>query len=224
MYIVSQTGILYFFQQFLRTTHVGDLEIYLKSLVNVMPWVFTLDRTNYKKSLPTFLADMCYVKHNNPELYKQLGEEKHFVGQKSNRRFSRVAMDECTENLVCWLKQESAVIGNLDNPETVRREQVAWPEFARMCSEYEESTSSKAPSNSTKHHEETKKAQVDFMVTSYMLYLYFVDFMVILCIYHFTSNLSFSPNCNTPNYNIIWKLFNISESSESSGCYTRRLG
>ena len=127
-----------------------------------MPWVFVLDRQNYKQSLPVYLADMCHVKHNNPDLYKELAEKKHFVGQVSHRRFSNLPIDECTEHQVCWLKQESAVIGNLDSPETIRREQVAWPEFARMCREFE----GKYPDlKDTRHHDENKKAQKDFMVS-----------------------------------------------------------
>ena len=54
-----------------------------------------------------------------------------------NNRFSSIPIDQLKEYTVCWLKNESGVIGNLDDPQTVRRHQAAIPELARIVQEFE---------------------------------------------------------------------------------------
>jgi hypothetical protein len=65
------------------------------------------------------------------------------------------------EQLNGWLKNESGTIGNLDDPATVRREQVARPEMARLIQELEDSAQTGDP---TKHHEQYLQFQKSFNV------------------------------------------------------------
>ena len=149
-----------FFLQWVRTCRIASLSCYMESLDDLMPWVMALDRTNYARNIPVFLRDLCVLKERDTDLYIQLSMNGNFMGQKSKHAFSKIPIDQCTEQVVCWLKQESAVIGNLDNPETVRRDQVAWPELARIIKEFEQ----KPQESETRHHEQYPKFQKDFKV------------------------------------------------------------
>ena len=61
----------------------------------------------------------------------------NFMGRKMKHRFSSMPIDQCTEQAVCWLKNESGVIGNLDDPQTVRRHQASILEMVRIVWEFE---------------------------------------------------------------------------------------
>ena len=84
----------------------------------------------------------------------------HFVGQKTRRCFSMLPLDQLHEHLNDWLKNESGTIGNLDDPATVRREQVSRPEMARMVQEMEGPAET-----STKHHEQLLQFQKNSKVS-----------------------------------------------------------
>ena len=64
------------------------------------------------------------------------------------------------EQLIDWLKNHSGVIENLDNPQTVRREQVVRPEMARLLREIEGTNESEE----RMHHEQYPKFQTDYKV------------------------------------------------------------
>ena len=132
----------------------------MESLDSLMPWIMALDRTNYARNIPVFLRDLCVLKENDLNLYEELSKNGNFMGQKSKRAFSKIPIDQCTEQVVCWLKHEAAVIGNLANPDTVRRDQVAWPELARIIREFEQKT----PDSERKHHEQFPKFQKECKV------------------------------------------------------------
>ena len=62
------------------------------------------------------------------------------------------------EQMIDWLKNYSGVIGNLYDPRTGRREQVARPEMARVVQELE----GEPLSESFKHHEQFSQFQANF--------------------------------------------------------------
>ncbi len=92
---------------------------------------------NYARNLPVYLRDLSNLKVQHRYLYDEFAKNGTFMGQKRKKAFSKIPIDQCTEHMVCWLKQESAVIDNLDNPMTIRCEQVSRPELAHIVSEFE---------------------------------------------------------------------------------------
>ena len=72
------------------------------------------------------------------------------MNQKSRRGFSKIPHDQMHEHLIDWLKNHAGVIQNLDDPSTVRREQVIRPEMARLVGEFEGAKES----NERMHHEQ----------------------------------------------------------------------
>ena len=77
------------------------------------------------------------LKDRHPSLYTELKVNGNFMGRKTGHRFSSIPIDQCTEQEVCWLKNEGGVIGNLDNEQTVRRHQAPIPEIIRMVKKFE---------------------------------------------------------------------------------------
>ena len=148
--------------QFVRSEREANIQLYKETLNSLMPWVMVLDRTNYARNIPVYLRDLCTLEERHPDLYMEFSRNGTFMGQKTKRAFSKLPIDQCNEHLICWLKQESAVIGNLDNDVTVRREQVARPELARIVAEFE----GVKEFEDTKHHEQFPKFQADFQVSN----------------------------------------------------------
>lgn len=127
-----------------------------------MPWVMVMDHTHYARNLPVHLRDMVTLEERHPDLFSAFMEGK-FMGQKTKRFFSMLPFDQMHEQLIDWLKNEAGVIGNLDDPRTVRREQVARPEMARIISELE----GHEVKDETRHHEQFRKFQENFQVFNY---------------------------------------------------------
>ena len=140
----------------------ADFLGYRATLDALMKWVVALDRTRYARSIPILLRDLSTLEERFPDLYVAFAQNGFFMGQKTKRAFSRIPIDQCNEQLIDWLKNESAVIGNLDDPATIRREQVARPELARMVQEFE--GLSGGMEEATKHHEQFPAFQAKFQV------------------------------------------------------------
>ena len=119
-----------------------------------MKWVCALDRNHYEFSLPLMLRDLSLLEECHPGLYMEFSENKRFVGQKSQNPFSRIPIDQCNDHMMDWLKNESAIIGNLDDPGTVRRDQVARPELAKIIQAMESDIKDEIQGKHTSHHEQ----------------------------------------------------------------------
>lgn len=131
----------------------------METLDCLMPWVFALDHTNYARNLPIHLRDMSTIEELHPALYVEF-KSGHFMGQKSRRAFSKIPHDQMHEQLIDWLKNHAGVIENLDDPCTVRREQVVRPEMARLVREFEGTKEL----DERRHHEQYPKFQADYKV------------------------------------------------------------
>ena len=117
--------------EFVKSYRSADFNLYKETLHALMPWVFALDHLHYARNLRVHLRDMATLEEKHPALYSEFARG-HFVGQKSKRAFSNIPKDQMHEQLIDWLKNHAGVIENLDDPSTVRREQVVRPEMARL--------------------------------------------------------------------------------------------
>ena len=61
-----------------------------------------------------------FLKDRHLSLCTELKENGNFMGRKTDHRFSIIPIDQCTEQQVCWLNNEGGLIGNMDDPQTVR--------------------------------------------------------------------------------------------------------
>lgn len=149
-----------FIFQFVRACRSGDFNLYIETLDRLMPWIMAMDHTHYSRNVPVHLRDMATLQEQHPALYIEY-LQGHFVGQKTDRAFSRLPLDQMHEQMNDWLKNEAGIIGNLDDPRTVRREQVARPEMARLLRELEQDGTGMVDE---KHHEQFHKYQQNFQV------------------------------------------------------------
>jgi hypothetical protein len=102
---------------------------------------------------------MATLEERHPAVFVEFSEGK-FLGQKSSRRLSTLPLDQVHKQINDYLKNEAGVIGNLDDPRTVRREQVSRPEMALLISELEQCQLTEHD----KHHEQYPKFQKKFQV------------------------------------------------------------
>ena len=142
---------------FVKSCRTADFKLYIETLHSLMPWIFALDHTNYARNLPVHLRDMVTLEERHPALFVEF-KRGHFMGQKSKRAFSNIPRDQMHEQLIDWLKNHAGVIENLDDPSTIRREQVVRPEMARLVREFEGTQKA----DEKMHHEQYPKFQTDF--------------------------------------------------------------
>ena len=78
--------------------YVGSLqesnyELLIHDMKNLMKWVFSFDHYNYARWATVHLFDLVTLHWTCPNVYAQFLKE-NFSFQKSNRRFSKMALDQ----------------------------------------------------------------------------------------------------------------------------------
>ena len=81
---------------FVRSIREGNFEVYIESLRKVINWYFILDKYHYARWLAIHLFDLLTLDVKFPEVYTQM-QKGFFSFQKSNREFSRMALDQIHE-------------------------------------------------------------------------------------------------------------------------------
>ena len=141
--------------EFVKANRTGSFELYKESLEHLLPWTFVLDHINYSRNLPVHLRDMCALEKLHPSVLKVFRDGK-FVGQKTQRPFLCIALDQMHEQLIGSLKSDGVIIGITQNPEALHRFMTAGPELTRIVDEFEQSINCTAD---LKHHEQYSKFQ-----------------------------------------------------------------
>ena len=143
--------------QFVKSIRTASFDLYLETLEHLMPWVFALDHIHYARNLPIHVRDMCALQEMHPTVHEEFMKGK-FVGQKTGRAFSSIALDQIHEQLIGCLKGDGGIIGLTEDPVALERFMITGPEFARIIEEFENT-----PKNSgRKHHEQYPKYQETF--------------------------------------------------------------
>ena len=150
--------------EYVKSIRIGDFKLYKDTLHHLMPWVFATDHTHYARNLPVHLRDMCTLEERHPAVYAEFCKG-HFAVQKTQRLFSKIALDQNHEQLNDLLKTEGGVIGNTQNAATLCYKQIAGPELSRLTQEFEE-----CRDIDSRHHEQYSKFQESFKVTDFYYY------------------------------------------------------
>lgn len=95
--------------QFILSVREGDFNLYIVTLVQLIPWLFLLDHTHYARWLPVHVRDLRELPKRHPDVYEKLMEGK-FVAQKISRKFSPIALDHAHEQLNVDLKGDWRII------------------------------------------------------------------------------------------------------------------
>ena len=145
--------------QFEKSTRLGLFDLYKETLGHLMAWVFSLDHIHYERCLSIHLRDMCTLEEQHPGVYAEF-LQGNFVGQKTKKAFSKLALDQMHEQLIATLKGDGGVIGVTENANALRRQLVSGPEQSRLIQEFELNVIGK----DFKHHEQYPQFQTNFKV------------------------------------------------------------
>ena len=93
--------------QLVRAFRNADFSLYLHSLSQLIPWMFSLDHINYARWLSVHLKGMraLHVKHS--DVYRHFRQGK-FVVHKTKHAFSAIALDHAHEKINASVKGDSS--------------------------------------------------------------------------------------------------------------------
>ena len=83
------------FHVFIRSIREGNFDLYVESLRALIIWCFIMDKYNYSRWLIVHIFELIttHVKHLKVQYIKTL-RKGFFSFQKSNKKFSRMALDQ----------------------------------------------------------------------------------------------------------------------------------
>jgi hypothetical protein len=145
---------------FVRSIREADFLLYIDALTKIVPWFFALGHIHYARWISVHLRDMISLKDSHPEVYSQF-LTGNFAVKKTTCNFSAIAIDQAHEQNNACVKDDGGAVGLTENPAALRRWMVSGPEMARVVGEFEAS-SEKRKKTDTRHHEQTKHAQIAF--------------------------------------------------------------
>ena len=145
---------------YVRAIREANFLLYIDALTKIVPWFFALEHTHYARWIPVHLRDMVTLKVTHPDVHDQF-LKGNFVVKKTTRSFSAIAIDQAHEQNNASVKGDGDAVDLTENPAALRRWMVSGPEMARVIGEFEVSTE-KRKKTDTRHHEQTKHAQMAF--------------------------------------------------------------
>ena len=147
--------------QFIRSIRERNFQMYIQSLLKVIPWLFAFDHVNYARWLSVHISDMVNLQTTHPEVYCEF-LKGHFAVHKTSNIFSAMAIDQCHEQLNDLIKGDGGAIGLTENPQALERWMTAGPEFCRAIQEFQNSFQT-SRSSSTRHHDQNRSTQREYM-------------------------------------------------------------
>ena len=130
---MDMEGILLLLVQSLRTS---NFQMFVSALEQIVPWMFSLDHTNYARWLPVFINDLKQLEAKHPSIHAEF-MKGHFTFTKSSRKFSSLAEDQAHEQNTKFVKIEGGAIGILDSHTALMKWMVAGPEIRRILRDFD---------------------------------------------------------------------------------------
>ena len=141
--------------EYVRSIRSGDFHLYVKTILSVISWMFSLDHRHYARWLPVHIRAMLKLPNAQPQIYSSF-EDGKFTVQNSNRKFPRMALDQNHEPQNARIKGTAGAIGLTENDTSLSRWLVSGPEVARLldgfCHEGEDDVT-------LEHHDSTVAIQ-----------------------------------------------------------------
>ena len=117
---------------------------------------------NYARWLPVHLKDMMSLEQQHPEVTREF-HKGNFVVHTSRREFSAIAIGQAHEQNNADINGDGGAVWLTEDPRALRRWMVAGPELSRLIAGYEAMSGVKDAAISSKHHEQTLRAQRSFL-------------------------------------------------------------
>lgn len=144
--------------QFVRGQRSGDWPLTLSACSSLCPWLFTFGHTNYARWMPVFLRDMAQLPTIHPSVHQEFMSGK-FVVQRSERKFSLMALDQSQEHSIQFLKNDGGAKGLYGQQEEKEVIELSKPEVLRVIGEFEANCSSSRSSEASNEHPESAAAE-----------------------------------------------------------------
>ena len=106
------------------------------------------------------MRDMIMLKFTHPDVNDEF-LKGNFAVKKTMHIYSAMAIDQGHEQNNAIVKGDGGAVGLTENPAALRRWMVSGPEMARVIGEFETSTERRKKTD-TRHHEQTRHAQMAF--------------------------------------------------------------
>ena len=107
--------------QFLKAERTRNWELHLSSIAAMLPHFFAMDRQNYARYLPVYLADMQRLELTHPDVYNEFAAGNHSISR-TGQPFSQVSTDMALEQSInADSKSSGGVIGISQSPSALER-------------------------------------------------------------------------------------------------------
>ncbi|MCP3892641.1 MAG: hypothetical protein GY702_27755 [Desulfobulbaceae bacterium] len=139
---------------------MGDWPLTLSACHQLCPWFFVFGHTNYACWMPVLFKDMAQLPVIHPSIHKAFMNGK-FVVQRSDKKFSLMALDQSQEHSIKFLKEDSGTKGLYGKQEENSKEviELSKPEVLRVIDEYEHACFSTPHTEDNMEHPETSTAE-----------------------------------------------------------------
>ena len=126
------------FHVFVRSIREENFDLNTESLRALIIWCFIMDKYYYARWLTVHIFELITMHVKHPEVYKNL-EKGFFSFQKSNKEFSRMALDQVHEQSNKVIKSTGGTtdLVNIHDSSLIRWE-TCGHEIARIITEFEE--------------------------------------------------------------------------------------
>ena len=160
MYWITVLKLQLMLLKFVASIRKGNFAQYVKTVSALAPWFFTLDKVNYSRWIPVHIRDMLTLSTKNPFIFQNFMEGK-FVIHKTEKQFSRIAIDEGHEQNNKEVKGDAGIIGITSNEKALARWLLAGPHICNITKDFINDISAKKICSDLKflHHEESTAHQ-----------------------------------------------------------------
>lgn len=102
--------------KFLKAERTGNWKLHLSRMAAMLPHFFSMDRQNYARYLPIYLADMNQLEVTHPDVFNEFATGNHSISR-SGQPFSQVSTDMALEQSInAESKSRGVVIGISKSP------------------------------------------------------------------------------------------------------------
>ena len=115
-----------------RSFRLGNFDLYITSLQDLMYLFFALDHQNYSRWLSVHINDILSFDSNSLSLCKA-----NWTLRKTNKRFSNLPLDQIHEQQNAIIKGKGGVVGLTQNPSALKRWMISGPELAQIIDDNE---------------------------------------------------------------------------------------
>ncbi|CAH1277494.1 Hypp9663, partial [Branchiostoma lanceolatum] len=107
--------------QFIKAERSGDWPLHLSATARMVPCYNSMDRTNYARWLPVYLADMRQLQEKHPQVHHAFMTGEHAIAR-SNQPFAKVWTDMALEQSINLdSKTSGGVVGISQKPGALER-------------------------------------------------------------------------------------------------------